>query len=238
MWCNSPAWSVKSVGLWSANIRGCSMTDLTPYLPQLAVAWTAYFIATAAPGPAIIAIIATSISQGRRSGLALASGVLTGSYVWAILTASGLSALIRTYGEALVVLKIVGGCYLLWLAWNAWRAARRSEAAYRAQMAAMPPLSLRRQYLKGLGIHITNPKAIFNWIMLTSLGMPPGAPGGVMATFIGGCMLIGIAVFLGFALVFSLGPVHRAYLKARRAIEGIMAAFFAFAGFKLLMTRL
>ena len=155
------------------------MIDLTPYLPQLAVAWTAYFIATASPGPAIIAIIATSISQGRRAGLALASGVLTGSYIWAILTASGLSALIRTYGEAIIVLKIVGGCYLLWLAWNAYRAARKSEETYRAQMAALPALSPRRQYLKGLGIHLTNPKAIFNWIMLTSLGMPPGAPGGI-----------------------------------------------------------
>lgn len=214
------------------------MIDLTPYLPQLAVAWLAYFIATAAPGPAIIAIVATSISQGRRAGLALASGVLTGSYVWAILTVSGLSALIRTYGQALIVLKVVGGCYLLWLAWNAFRAARRSEEVYRAQMAALPALSPRRQYLKGLGIHITNPKAIFNWIMLTSLGMPPGAPGGVLASFIAGCMVIGIAVFLGFALIFSLGPVHRAYLKSRRAIEGVMAAFFAFAGFKLLTTRL
>ncbi|MFT4159520.1 LysE family translocator [Shinella sp.] len=214
------------------------MTDLTPYLSQLAVAWTAYLIATASPGPAIVAIIATSISQGRRAGLALASGVLTGSYIWAILTASGLSALIRAYGEAIIVLKIVGGCYLLWLAWNAYRAARRSEETYRAEMAALPALSPRRQYLKGLGIHLTNPKAIFNWIMLTSLGMPPGAPGGVMATFIAGCMAMGICVFLGFALVFSLGPVHRAYLKARRGIEGVMAAFFAFAGFKLLTTRL
>jgi len=47
----------------------------------------------------------------RRAGLALACGVLTGSYIWALLTASGLSALIRTYGEAIVVLKI-SGCLL------------------------------------------------------------------------------------------------------------------------------
>ena len=64
------------------------------------------------------------------------------------------------------------------------------------------------------------------------------SPGGVMATFIAGCMGIGVCVFLGFALVFSLGPVHRAYLRSRRAIEGVMAAFFAFAGFKLLTARL
>ena len=214
------------------------MTDLTPYLPQLAVAWTAYLIATASPGPAIIAIIATSVSRGRTAGLSLALGVLTGSYIWAVLTASGLSALIRTYGHAIVVLKVVGGCYLLWLAWNAFRSATKSGKAYRAGAAASPVLSPRRQYLKGLGIHLTNPKAIFAWIMLTSLGMPPGAPTGVMVAFIAGCMAIGLAVFLGFALVFSLGPVHRAYLKSRRAIEAVMAAFFAFAGFKLLTTKI
>ena len=189
------------------------------------------------PGPAIIAIVATSVSRGRAAGLSLALGVLTGSYIWAILTASGLSALIRTYGHAIVVLKIVGGFYLLWLAWSAFRSATKNQEAYRAQTAGLPALSLRRQYLKGLVIHLTNPKAVFAWIMLTSIGMPPGAPTGVMVVFITGCMATGLMVFLGFALVFSLGPVHRAYLKARRAIEGVMAAFFAFAGLKLLTTR-
>ena len=213
------------------------MSDILPYLPQLTVAWTAYFIATASPGPAILAIIATSVSQGRRAGLALALGVLSGSYTWAILTASGLSALIRAYGHAIVVLKIAGALYLFWLAWTAFRSAMTSGERYRMR-AALPPLTPRRQYLKGLGIHLTNPKAIFAWIMLTSLGMPPGAPLGVMATFIAGCMAIGLVTFLGFALVFSLAPVHRAYLKSRRAIEGLMAGFFAFAGYKLLTARL
>jgi threonine/homoserine/homoserine lactone efflux protein len=40
------------------------MLDLTPYLPQLLVAWTAYVIAVASPGPAVLAIIATSITGG------------------------------------------------------------------------------------------------------------------------------------------------------------------------------
>ena len=212
------------------------MHDILPYLPQLTVGWTAYLIATASPGPAILAIIGTSISHGRKSGLSLALGVLTGSYIWAMLTASGLSALIRAYGHAIIVLKIAGGGYLLWLAWNALRSALRNGEAYSARQV-LPALSPRRQYLKGLGIHLTNPKAIFSWIMLTSLGMPPGAPTATMAVFIGGCMALGLATFLGFALVFSLEPVHRAYLKSRRLIETLMAGFFAFAGFKLLTAR-
>ncbi|AFL54217.1 threonine/homoserine/homoserine lactone efflux protein [Sinorhizobium fredii] len=213
------------------------MLELTPYLPQLLVAWTAYVIATASPGPAVLAIIATSVSQGRKAGLALAFGVLTGSYTWAMLTASGLSALIRTYGEAIIVLKIAGACYLFWLAYNALRAAMRGDTP-RPSLGVPLQMSLKKLYLKGLGIHLTNPKAIFAWIMLVSLGMPEGAPAAVTATFIGGCMLIGLVTFCGFAIVFSLSPVHRGYLKSRRIIESLMAGFFAFAGLKLLTTRL
>lgn len=213
------------------------MQEILPYLPQLAVGWTAYLIATASPGPAILAIIATSVGQGRKAGLALAFGVLTGSYFWAMLTASGLSALVGAYGHAIIVLKVAGGLYLLWLAWNAMRSAMSDGADYNARQV-LAALSLRKQYLKGLGIHLTNPKAIFSWIMLTSLGMPAGAPSWTMAVFIGGCMMIGFVTFFGFALVFSLAPVHRAYLRSRRLIEGAMAAFFAFAGFKLLTARI
>lgn len=213
------------------------MFDPTPYLPQLLVAWTAYLIATASPGPAVLAIITTSISEGRKAGLALAFGVLSGSYVWAMLTASGLSALIRAYGQAIIILKIAGACYLFWLAYNALRTATRNDAR-QIELTAHARTPLKRLYLKGLGIHLTNPKAIFNWIMLVSLGMPEGAPIGVTATFIGGCMVIGLLIFCGFAIVFSLSPVHRAYLRSRRLIESLMAGFFAFSGLKLLTSRL
>lgn len=213
------------------------MSTLLPYLPQLMVAWGAYLIATTSPGPAVLAIIGTSISRGRSAGLALAFGVLTGSYVWAMLTAAGLSALISSYGHALTVLKIAGGLYLLWMAFNALKAALRKDPPKAAAVAEIPP-SLKRLYFKGLSIHLTNPKAIFGWIMLVSLGMPKDAPVGVMAVLIGGCMTLGVMVFPGFALVFSIAPVNRVYRKARRWIEGAMAGFFAFAGFRLLTAKL
>ncbi len=212
------------------------MSELAPYLPQLLVAWGAYIIATASPGPAIVAIISTAISHGRRAGLALAFGVLTGSYTWAMLAVAGLSALIRTYGNALFILKIAGGLYLLWLAYKALKAAMRKEPETTTLLDRQPPSS-RRLYLKGLGIHLTNPKAIFSWLTLVSLGTPQDAPH-VMAVLIGGCMLLGVVIFTGFALLFSIEPVHRAYRKARRGIEAAMAGFFAFAGFKLLTARI
>jgi threonine/homoserine/homoserine lactone efflux protein len=97
--------------------------------------------------------------------------------------------------------------------------------------------SLRRLYFKGFLLHVTNPKAIFVWISMVSLALPAGAPSSVMAIFIAGCLTIGLLSLNVMALMFSAAPVVKAYRKARRWIEGGMAAFFAFVGVKLLLAR-
>lgn len=211
--------------------------DLHHYLPYLSVAWAAYFIAVISPGPATLALIGTSMNHGRKAGIALAMGVLTGSFVWSSLTALGLAALLTAYAGMLTVLKILGGLYLLWLAYKAFRSAMKGNDAHLATIIGQN-LSWRKLYLRGLGIHLTNPKAILAWISLLSLGLPPGAPPSVIGIYIAGCLTIGFLTFNGIALLFSMGPVLRGYRKARRYIEASMGAFFAFAGVKMLMARI
>ena len=207
------------------------------YLPYLAVAWTAYFIAVASPGPAVIALINTSMTKGRKAGIAFATGIMTGSLVWSVLSAIGLAAVIAAYAELLIVIKIAGGLYLLYLAWKAFKnAAASTEDSGNA--AVLKAETLGRLYLNGFLLHVTNPKAIFVWISMVSLALPAGAPATIMGVFIGGCLIIGLASLNVMALMFSASPVVIAYRRARRWIEGAMAVFFAFAGFKLLTTRI
>lgn len=207
--------------------------DLHHYLPYLAVAWVAYFIAVVSPGPAVVALINTSMTRGRNAGMAFATGVMTGSVCWACLSAIGLAALIAAYAELLIVIKIAGGLYLLYLAWKAFRSAAMREDAIGVDPAGGSK-SLKRLYLKGLALHLTNPKAIFIWISLVSLGLPAGAPASIMAIYIVGCLAIGLLSLNTMALLFSAAPVVRAYRRARRTIEALMGAFFAFAGIKML----
>jgi len=207
------------------------------YLPYLALAWTAYFIAVVSPGPATMALAATSMTSGRAAGVSLALGVYTGSFIWACLTTAGLAAILTAYAGVLTVLKIVGGLYLLWLAWKSFRSAMRSDDLHLASLANKS-LTHRQLYFKGLALHLTNPKAIFAWLSMISLGIPPGAPTSIMAVFIGGCLLIGCTSFVGLAILFSTGPVRRGYTRARRYIDGFVAVFFAAAGVKLLTARI
>jgi threonine/homoserine/homoserine lactone efflux protein len=207
------------------------------HLPYLAIAWAAYFIAVVSPGPATLALAATSMASGRAAGVSLAFGVYTGSFIWACLTSAGLAAILTAYAGLLTILKIVGGLYLLWLAWKSFRSATMPNALHLAALANRE-LTRRQLYFKGLTLHLTNPKAILSWLSLLSVGLPPGAPTSVIAIFIGGCLLIGSTSFIGLAILFSTEPVRRGYTHARRYIDGFVAVFFAAVGVKLLTARL
>ena len=56
------------------------MQDLTHYLPGIFLAYTAFLLAIASPGPNILAVIGTSMGMGRQSGISLALGVASGSF--------------------------------------------------------------------------------------------------------------------------------------------------------------
>lgn len=205
------------------------------FISQLALVYGTYFIATASPGPSNMAIMATAMRSGRLPALVLAAGVVTGSQFWAILTATGLSAVLTAYAQALFTIKIAGGAYLLYLAYRTGRSALRpvSDGAGTTAERAVP--RYRSLYRQGLFMHIGNPKAILSWIAIMSLGFRADAPAGMLPAIIGGCAILGITVFGGYALLFSTTSMITLYTRLRRWIESVLSAVFAVAGLKLLV---
>ena len=212
------------------------MQDFTLYLPGILLAYTAFLLAIASPGPNILAVIGTSMGVGRGSGIALALGVASGSFTWALLTVFGLSALLATYASALLAIKIFGGAYLLWLAYKSFR-----SAASRHDIEAKELAGGRRTpfgyFKRGYIIQMTNPKAALAWIAIISLGLKAGAPLWVGATIVFGTFALSIAIHVLYALAFSTPVMVRAYGKARRTIQGVLGTFFALAGLRLLTSK-
>lgn len=213
------------------------MPDLMTYLPYMWPAYIAYLINVVSPGPANFAIIGVAISQGRRAGLIMALGVIGGSLTWACAAALGLAALLRSYAIALEIMKVLGGLYLIYLAWKAYRSARMPDAD-----AAIGTLrsdySAKQLWLRGYAIHVTNPKAIFAWLAIISLGLPANAPTSAILLIVGICITSSLLIFTGYAMLFSTRHALRVYKSARRWIEGAMAVFYSVAGLKLLTSRL
>ena len=205
------------------------MSDLIRHLPDLALVYSAFFIAIASPGPSNMAVMATAMEHGRRAGMILALGVTTGSLTWGILAAVGVSALVVAQPGALYAIKVVGGLYLFFLAWRSARSAMRTDMP--VPRAAR---SGRRVYLYGLLLHLTNPKAILSWTAIIALGLRPDTPGLVVGAIVAGCAAISLLTNQGYAVLFSTASMVAGYRRIRRRAEAGLAAFFAFAGFKLL----
>lgn len=212
--------------------------NLSPSTYQLLLVYTTYVIAAGSPGPSNMRIMGVAMHQGRKAGLMFAAGVVTGSISWGLMAATGVSAILTRFAEALIILKIFGGLYLLYLAFKAARAAVTSDE----KMAARAPngnvfLSGGQLYRRGLLMHLSNPKSILSWIALVTLGLGTNSSWSQMAAFLGGCIILSITIFCGYAIIFSTAPMVRLYRRARRWIEGILSLVFAFAGIRLLLSR-
>lgn len=212
------------------------MEQLPIYLPGIILAYSVFLIAIASPGPNILAVIGTSMSVGRSSGIALALGVAAGSFTWAVLTVSGLSALLAAYSSVLIVIKIFGGTYLLWLAYKSFKSAlavRDIEVRELAGGRRTPSGYMARGYM----IQMTNPKAALAWIAIISLGLKEGAPLWVGAVIVIGTLLLSILCHMLYAVAFSTPFMVRIYGRARRYVQATLGVFFAFAGIRLLTSR-
>lgn len=77
------------------------------YSPLLLV-FVTYIAGAASPGPSNMRIMSVAMHQGRRPALMLAAGVISGSFFWGSMAATGVSAVIVQYAEALIVLKVIG----------------------------------------------------------------------------------------------------------------------------------
>lgn len=212
------------------------MEQISTYLPGILLAYSAFLLSIMSPGPNILAILGTSMSVGRSSGVSLAMGVATGSFLWAILTATGLSALLAAYAAVLTVIKVVGGLFLLWLAYKSFRSAA-SAHDIETQTLGNGSLTPRGYFLRGLIIQMTNPKAALAWVAIISLGLTAGAPLWVAFAVVAGTTIFSVVIHLLYALAFSTPPMVRFYSRARRWIQGTLGVFFTFAGVKLLTSR-
>jgi threonine efflux protein len=213
------------------------MEDWIARLSGLGLVCAIYFANVASPGPSNMAVMALSMARGRKAGFELAAGVIAGSFTWAGLAAVGVAAVLQAYAGALVFLKIGGALYFFYLAWRAAKSACSSAAATTAP-TALDRREGVRLFVRGYLMHVSNPKAILGWVATMAMGLRVGEDAAPLAAILGVCFAIGCAVFTSYVLVFSSAAIAALYARTRRWAEAGFAAFFAYAGFRLLTARL
>ncbi len=211
------------------------MDTVTHYLPGIMLTYGIVALGILSPGPNVLAVMGTSMGEGRPQGKALALGISAGSFLWAVLTWAGLVTIITAYAWALVAIKIAGGLYLLWLAFKAFRSALQAVEPKARDLAGLR--GAREFFLRGLVIQMTNPKAAFTWIATMSLGLEAHAPLWVGLAIVFGTTTVSLVGHQIYAVAFSTRPMIAAYRRARRWMLAGLGSFFCFASYKLLTSR-
>jgi len=134
-------------------VRAVAYRALVPAASTLPVFIAASLVLLVIPGPAVLFIVARSGAQGRRAGLVSVLGVHTASIVHVLAAVAGVSAVVVASSLAFTAVKVVGGCYLIYLGLKSLRSARTSSAA------SVPKIRATKQlFAEGFLVSLLNPK--------------------------------------------------------------------------------
>ncbi|MFB6934583.1 LysE family translocator [Streptomyces chartreusis] len=128
----------------------------------------------ASPGPSTVLIIKQSL-HSRRSGFLTVLGNETGVFIWGVVAAFGLTALLTASEVAYDVMRVVGAVVLVGFGIQALRQARRAEGVDDGVWEGAPK-SGWHSYRGGLLLNLANPKAAVFAMSFLPQFVPEGAP--------------------------------------------------------------
>ncbi|TWE13321.1 threonine/homoserine/homoserine lactone efflux protein [Rudaeicoccus suwonensis] len=197
----------------------------------------AWVIAVIAPGPDFLAVLRTSAAHGRRAGLQVGAGVVSGIACWATLALVGLSTLLARYEHLYLVIRTVGAVLLVAYGLRVlWSTRRRAGDEIRDTEAESRPRGMRtvQHWRLGLFTNLANPKALIFFGALFAALLPHGL--GVAGRL--GLLVVMLTMALTWFAVVTVcaasRPVVSAYNRLQRTIDRVAGGLFAAIGLTLL----
>ncbi|OZI32599.1 threonine transporter RhtB [Bordetella genomosp. 10] len=203
-----------------------------------------------APGPDNLFVLMQSALWGRRAGLMVVLGLCTGLVGHTAAVAAGLAALLAAWPAALLVLRLCGAAYLLYLAWQILRSLLRRPAAGAAAAdaaqggqagarAALPP-DAGALYRRGIIMNLTNPKVVLFFLaFLPQFTAPQAGPAAPQIVLLG--VLFMLATLLVFSAIAICSGAAGALLQrspgARRALDACAGVVFVGLALRLAVSR-
>jgi threonine/homoserine/homoserine lactone efflux protein len=173
------------------------------------------------PGPAVLYIVARSLSQGRAAGVASCLGIALGGTFHVLAAALGLSALLATSALAFDLVRYAGAAYLVWLGFQKLRQAPGATPAGTAERR-----SLRRVFRDGVVVNVLNPKtALFFLAFLPQFVAPSRGDVSLQLAALGALfVLIALSSDLSWALLASSAGGwlrnHPGFVSSERYLVG------------------
>lgn len=113
----------------------------------------------ALPSISVLAVTSRAATSGFAAGAAVSLGVVLGDIVFILVTVLGLAILVDALGPWFILVRLLGGGWLIWLGLSLWRAAGKEN-----EPAASRHTSHTSGFITGLLLTLGDQKAIFFYL--------------------------------------------------------------------------
>ena len=164
----------------------------------------AMFLLAITPGPGVFATISRALSSGFLNASFVVMGIVIGDIIFLLLAIFGLSAIASILGDFFILVKYLGGIYLLFLGYKILTSKEQET-----NLKGIYELSWKKNFLTGLIITLSNPKVILFYL-------------GFLPTFINLQTLTAIDIFIISTVVtIVLGGVMLAYAYSASSAKNL-----------------
>ena len=190
------------------------------------------------PGPAVLLAVSNSVDVGARRTAFSSLGSSLGIFVVSGLAMIGMGTVLALSANAFLVMKVLGATYLIWLGVKRWRS---KEALIASDTGTAAPTQRRERknwqlVVQGLGVSLTNPKAILFFSALFPQFIVPGEP--LVAQYLLLTTTFAVCALVSHAFYVALISVVKAHVVARaKLFNRIVGGTFMALGVGLLQTR-
>ena len=196
---------------------------LLAYAPTFGAVLLVNLLGWMSPGPNMMVVASSALSQGTRAGIVTGCGVALGGLVWASLAVLGVGLVFEALPALFMLLKIAGGGYLIWLGVRHWRRAMRGQPPGAASGEG-------RAFARGLAVVLTNPKAILFFGAVFSAVIPADAPVWLLLVLLAVSQIQSILQHAITAALFGSRAARAGWRGAGASAERAVGAVFVALG--------
>lgn len=201
----------------------------------LIIVTTVHLLAAAAPGPDFILVSQQTLSNGKRAGLLCSLGIALGLSVHILYSSLGLAALIANSSSALWSIKLLGGCYLIYLGISGLRA--RAGNHQTEQLTTATESSALKTIGLGFLCNALNPKAPIYFVSLFTIVLSQDTPAQHLLIYGLWMMVLQLAWFSFLTLLLSRPLVTSKFQRMGDWIDRVAGGAMLILGLKVLATR-
>jgi threonine efflux protein len=181
-----------------------------------------HLLSAAMPGPDFVLVSQQTLSNGKRAGLLCSLGI-------------ALAVIIANSSAALWAIKLLGGCYLIYLGISGLRSKARKTGTI-----AVEPVA-KRPALKTIGMgflcNALNPKASLYFVSLFTIVLSQDTPAQHLLIYGLWMMVLQFAWFAFLTLLLSRPRVTSKFQRMGHWIDRIAGGAMLLLGIKVLATR-